>query len=432
MENSTEAKYSYCLYELYSSLRSVKHLIKGKHDSLGRKPEIVFSIIKELNLIPPGDRVIRITGSKGKGTVSRLISRYLKTVDRQARIGLIVSPEEFVHVDRIRIDGTAISHENFIEIYDELRPILQHKQNQLKGTEYISPFGIFLIIALKWFAQEKVTDFVLEGGRGVLFDPVGQLNSKVSVVTSILLEHAAYIGPTLEDIAKDKLSIRNSSDRTIVGPTASEWYDKLYSSHQKEKIVRVLSSVIDTIPTKPKWFFLDQEIAKTAVEVYINNQLTDKDLIEDSSINNSPSFGFCQILNVDFYYEALISADSIDEEFWCHLLKKYSNKIIFLASLPDDKDLDGIHHKVCQLGGSIKHIPLEVTRGSLSYTKTLTDYSNNLAGSVSIDSPSSSDHLLSLIQNIIDSSQVLAVYALGTQSYIRLVKKTLRKEGSCF
>lgn len=430
MDKDTEYKYNLCLDELYSSFMTVKHLVKGKHDSEVRKPEIVFSILEELNVIPPSNNLIRVTGSKGKGTVSRLIARYLKTTNKQAKVGLIVSPEEFDHVDRIQIDGTAISYKDFTKIYDELRPILQSKQKQLKGTEYLSPFGIFLTIALKWFSQKNVTDFVIEGGRGVLFDEVGKLNSKVSVVTSILLEHPTYIGPTLEDIAKNKLSIRTSSSYTIVDPTAFEWYDKLYSNHKKENVYNVSPSLNDTISPKPKWFHLDQKIAKTAIETYVNHQIKNEELIEDFSINNSPSFGLCKIFNIDFYYEALISANSIDEKFWLNLLKKYSNEIIFLASLPDDKDLNTIHNKVCQLGGSIKYVTLEGTRGYLSYTKTLAQYSNILAGSVSIDSPSSSDDLLSLVRNIIDSSQVSAIYAFGTQTYIRLVKNALRKIGS--
>jgi hypothetical protein len=425
MEKHIESKYNSCLDDIYSSFMSVKQSVKGHHDSQTRQPQRIMQIVEELNLTPPREKLIRVTGSKGKGTVSRLVARYLKVVDDQAKVGLIVSPEEFDHIDRMQIDGVSISHEDFIRIYNDIQPILHHKRTELIGSEYISPSGTFFLIALKWFSEENVTDFVIEGGRGVLFDEAGQLYSKVSVVTSILFEHPSYIGPTLEDIARDKLSIQFSSDITVIDPTASEWYERLFNSNEESNLCKVCLPSVNSINetySRPTWFFMDREMAITAIDLYKDYHADCRSLIASYIINNSSKDGFCRAFSVDFYYEALICADSIDENFWLELSEKYSNKIMFLASLPDDKDLEAIHRSVSNLGCGIKHVVLEGTRGYLNYTKTLAHYSDKLLGIVSINSPKD---LVLLIQNIANSPDVSAIYALGTHTYIRMIKNAL-------
>jgi hypothetical protein len=425
MEKYIESNYNSCLDDIYSSFMSVKQIVKGHHDSQTRQPQRIMQVVEELNLTPPREKLIRVTGSKGKGTVSRLVAKYLKVVDDKVKVGLIVSPEELDHVDRMQIDGVSISHEDFIRIYTDLQPILHSKRNELIGSEYISPSGTFFLIALKWFSEENVTDFVIEGGRGVLFDEAGQLYSKVSVVTSILFEHPSYIGPTLEDIARDKLSIQFSSDITVIDPTASEWYERLFNSNEEINIYKVCLSSVNLIKetySRQTWFFVDREMATTAVALYKDCQTDCRSLIENYTINHSSRDGFCRAFNVDFYYEALICADSIDEKFWFELSEKYSNKIMFLASLPDDKDLDAIHKSVSHLGCDIKHVVLEGTRGYLNYTKTLAHYSDKLLGIVSINSPKD---LVMLIENIANSPDISAIYALGTHTYIRMIKYAL-------
>lgn len=418
------SQYDSCLDDLYRSFMNVKHIVKGKHDSETRQPKRILQLVEELNIIPLREKLIRITGSKGKGTVSRLVARYIRAVDDKAKVGLIVSPEELDHVDRMQINGMCISHENFIRIYKDLQPVIRRQQDKLKGSEYISPSGTFFLIALKWFAEENVTDFVIECGRGVLFDEAGQLESKVSVITSILLEHPSYIGPTLEDIAKDKLSIRESSDITVIDSTAADWHEKLYGTTEISNFCNVSLSSTDLKNEnllKPRWFFLDRKIAMTTVNIYKNSQVDYRDLISHSSSN-----GICKAFNVDFYYEALISANSIDTIFFADLLKKYSNKILFLASLPDDKDLDNIHELMSRLGCRINYIALEGTRGYLNYNKTLKYYGDKLLGIVSINSP---EDLVKLIENNINSHETLAIYALGTHTYIRLIKNILSISG---
>jgi hypothetical protein len=204
---------------------------------------------------------------------------------------------------------------------------------------------------------------------------------------------------------------------------------KLYNTCGWENIHEAYLPSFSASSPKPRWFFLDQELARIAVEVYKDSQVDCRSLMNSYSSNHSPSFGFCRAFDVDIYYEALISSDSIDEEFWLQLLKKYSNRVMFLASLPDDKDLDAIHGTVLRLGGRIKHIALEGTRGYLSYTKTLANYGHDLAGVVSIDSPID---LSRLLENIAKPSDVSAIYALGTQTYIRAVKAALNTLGVSF
>ena len=73
------------------------------------------------------------------------------------------------------------------------------------------------------FKENKVDTYVLECGRGVLFDEVGQIPSKVSCVTTLLPEHLNFIGPTFEDVKNDKYSIASTSSFHFISILTGSW-----------------------------------------------------------------------------------------------------------------------------------------------------------------------------------------------------------------
>src|SRR5665647_507812 len=158
---------------VFSSYLSNLPRIRGKLDSETRAPTVFREVWGRLGLVPSADRVILITGSKGKGTVARLIAWNLQR--RGYRVGLVVTPEELSHLDRIRLDNEPIP---ISEFEAHLSTILPHLMEALAADEpdrYLSPTGVFLTVALSWFKPRLVDWYVIEGGRGVQADEIGQL-----------------------------------------------------------------------------------------------------------------------------------------------------------------------------------------------------------------------------------------------------------------
>jgi dihydrofolate synthase/folylpolyglutamate synthase len=146
-----------------------------------------------------------VTGSKGKGSTAVMTAKLLESLGHKT--GLITSPHLRIWNERIRINGQAIPDADFIRIMNELAPAIDEEIATLEPEQHISPQGILLLTALKWWNEQGVTAAVVEVGRGGRFDDMSLVPNKVSLFTPIFMEHAQYLGDSLERIAWHKAGI---------------------------------------------------------------------------------------------------------------------------------------------------------------------------------------------------------------------------------
>lgn len=135
-------KYGEALESLFSTYIAKKEAVKGLEYRDYKNPKIIKNIIEKLGLSPNPEKVIKITGSKGKGTTSKTLSHLLVTQGK--RVGLVVSPEEIFHNDRIQINNTPISKELFAKTYFDLFPILEKQKKSFGELDYFSPVPFHL------------------------------------------------------------------------------------------------------------------------------------------------------------------------------------------------------------------------------------------------------------------------------------------------
>ncbi len=160
----------------------------------------------ELNGLPNKRREYTvITGSKGKGSVAAITAKLLQSLGHT--VGLITSPHLTTYRQRFRVNGRMISEGRLVGLINDLQPSIERVKNALKPGAYLSPQGIFLTLALKWFDEQKVTAAVVEVGRGGRFDDNALVPNTLSMFTPIILEHTRYLGDTVERIAWHKAGI---------------------------------------------------------------------------------------------------------------------------------------------------------------------------------------------------------------------------------
>ncbi len=146
-----------------------------------------------------------ITGSRGKGSVAAIIAKLLATLGY--RVGLVTSPHLAHWNERIRLNGMMIADADFLRILQDLRPHIDVVTAALPARGYLSPQGLFLALALRFFAEKRVEIAILEVGRGGRFDDMAIVPNWLAVFTPIMLEHAALLGDTLTRIAWHKAGI---------------------------------------------------------------------------------------------------------------------------------------------------------------------------------------------------------------------------------
>lgn len=146
-----------------------------------------------------------VTGSKGKGSITAITASILRRLGHT--VGTITSPHLISYRERIRVDGRAIPPDDFLRLIDWLAPSIDQIQAALSDGRYLSPQGIFLAMALRWFDEQGVTAAVIEVGRGGRYDDNALVPNMLSLFGPIILEHTRYLGPTLERIAWHKAGI---------------------------------------------------------------------------------------------------------------------------------------------------------------------------------------------------------------------------------
>ena len=157
--------------------------------------------------------VIHITGTNGKTSTARMTETLLRA--RGLRTGLFTSPHLTTIRERICIDGEPLSAERFVEVYREIEPYLK-----LVDTEQpvrLSFFEVLVGMGFAAFADAPVDVAVIEVGMGGTWDNTNVADGAVAVVTPISIDHAQFLGNTVEAIAADKAGIIKSGAVAVLG-----------------------------------------------------------------------------------------------------------------------------------------------------------------------------------------------------------------------
>ena len=145
--------------------------------------------------------VIHVGGTNGKGSVCCMTERVLR--EHGLKTGLYVSPQLMDFNDRVFVNGIPIRPEEFARQTTEVR----HYIDELEST--IGPPSFFeatTCICLKYLMESDIDALVLEVGLGGRWDSTNVIDSNVSVITNVELEHTEYLGDTLSKIAGEKAS----------------------------------------------------------------------------------------------------------------------------------------------------------------------------------------------------------------------------------
>ncbi|WP_435189288.1 bifunctional folylpolyglutamate synthase/dihydrofolate synthase [Pseudothioglobus sp. nBUS_23] len=151
--------------------------------------------------------VITVAGTNGKGsTVSFIDSIYYQS---EFKVGRSTSPHLLKYNERFAIDGVDVSDEVIINAFE----LIETERNDVTLTY----FEFSTLAALIIFAEAKVDLAILEVGLGGRLDSVNVVDSDVSVITNIAIDHTDYLGDTREAIGREKAGIMRTSRPCICG-----------------------------------------------------------------------------------------------------------------------------------------------------------------------------------------------------------------------
>ncbi len=166
--------------------------------------------------------IVHIAGTKGKGSVTRMIAGVLQAAGYRA--GSYTSP----HLERVNqryeINQTEISNGQLHRQLAEIWPTIEASdfESDRLGSRRLTFFDIATALGFWHFAQEHVDAAVVEVGLGGRLDSTNVCQPVVTAITSISLDHTRQLGNTLAEIASEKAGIIKPGIPVICGVTEIE------------------------------------------------------------------------------------------------------------------------------------------------------------------------------------------------------------------
>lgn len=165
-----------------------------------------------------GKKIIHVAGTNGKGSVCAYLDAMLRAEGKKT--GLFTSPHLVKMNERIVVDGTQISDEQFCEVFEETMQAVRAMKEA--GLEHPTFFEILFAMAMKTYEKTGMEYIVLETGLGGRLDATSSVDPTVCVITSIGLDHMEYLGDTVAKIAGEKAGIIRPGIPVFFAQTAEE------------------------------------------------------------------------------------------------------------------------------------------------------------------------------------------------------------------
>ncbi|WP_337982577.1 bifunctional folylpolyglutamate synthase/dihydrofolate synthase [Lysinibacillus sp. C5.1] len=156
-------------------------------------------------------RAIHLAGSNGKGSTVNVLREMLENAGY--RVGAFTSPHLTRVNERMTINGKQIPDEQFLQYMNNVASIIEANYN----GDYPSFFEVVTLIMFQYFAHEEVDFALIETGLGGRLDATNVITPLVSIITTISLEHTAFLGDTYAKIAFEKAGIIKEGVPVVVG-----------------------------------------------------------------------------------------------------------------------------------------------------------------------------------------------------------------------
>jgi dihydrofolate synthase/folylpolyglutamate synthase len=158
---------------------------------------------------------IHVVGTNGKSSVTRMIAALLEA--HGIRSGACVSPHAERWSERVLIGGEEIGSEAFAAAVERTAQAAETVNRGLGEEDAVTQFEVATAAAFVAFARARVQVAVIEAGLGGRLDATNTIPSRVTVLTSIGLDHTAWLGETELEIAAEKLAVLRDHTTLVRG-----------------------------------------------------------------------------------------------------------------------------------------------------------------------------------------------------------------------
>lgn len=217
--------------------------------------------------------IVHVAGTNGKGSTCA----YMNSVLTEAgyRVGMFTSPHLVSVRERMRVNNSLISEQEFVVYYEKLveqidaynkikeKPVVEEMTNvtspkTVVRSKYLPTFYEFLFfMAMLYFEEQNPDVIILETGLGGRLDATNVIDApKVAVITEIGMDHMEYLGNTYEKIAEEKAGIIKQGSTVVYSRNRQESAQVV---ERKIKELGILCKSVENLE-KQDYRFVDKKI----------------------------------------------------------------------------------------------------------------------------------------------------------------------------
>ncbi len=148
---------------------------------------------------------IHVVGTNGKSSTTRMIAAILQR--HGLRTGAYLSPHLMSYAERVQVAERDLCTGAFTAAVARAAWAAERVNRTLAEDDHVTQFELLTAAALWALAEREVEVAVVEAGLGGRYDATAVIESQVAVLTNVGLEHTRWLGPTVRDIATEKLAV---------------------------------------------------------------------------------------------------------------------------------------------------------------------------------------------------------------------------------
>jgi dihydrofolate synthase/folylpolyglutamate synthase len=158
---------------------------------------------------------VHVVGTNGKSSTVRFCAAILER--HGLRTGSYTSPHLRSFRERIEVGEEPVSEADFAAAVTRAAAAAEMVNRTAEEDDHVTQFEALTAAAYHELSRRGVEVAVIEAGLGGRFDATNVIPSKVQVLTSVGIEHTRWLGPTLEDIAEEKLAVVGDHGTLVIG-----------------------------------------------------------------------------------------------------------------------------------------------------------------------------------------------------------------------
>jgi dihydrofolate synthase / folylpolyglutamate synthase len=163
---------------------------------------------------------VHVVGTNGKSSVTRMTAALLEA--HGLRAGACLSPHTSRWSERTLIAGGEVAPGAWAEAVEKVARAAEGVNRSLEEGDAVTQFEAATAATFVALADAKVEVAVIEAGLGGRLDATNTIPSKVTVLTSIGLDHTEWLGETEVEIAAEKLAVLRDQTTLVLGEVSAE------------------------------------------------------------------------------------------------------------------------------------------------------------------------------------------------------------------